>query len=758
MMLIINLFYKPLSTFINNFLTMKQILPFSLFLFALQNLFAQSPEGNFPPPDLPPVVQAVRASGNIRVDGQLDEADWQQAPLVSDFFRMEPIQGGEVHYPTTVRFLFDSKNLYVGVFCQDSLGKKGVRVQDFRRDFIYGESDVFYFQLDPQNLRRYCVSFQATPIGTLRDLQVFDDEIKDNDWDALWQVKTTISATGWSAEFAIPFKSLRYERPTGDSTASWGLTLARLARRNYEMTVFPPVPQSFSPYRMTYAARLTGLELPKPALNLRLQPYLLAQTDRNTFDGNRLPGRETVKIGGEAKWAINPHAVLDFTANTDFAQADVDRAVNNLSRFNVFFPERRQFFLENSGIYPNDGEILPYFSRTIGLQNSQFNAEPVPIDAGLRFNDRNTKRAISAMYVHQRGTDEQGGANFGLFRYQKNYGAQNNIGVMLTHRYDQSTESVSDNNNTTLTADGLIRPNDQFQIQYLLSGSRDQGTGRYGTAGKLFFGQNNNRFYWNWSSNWVSSNYLPGMGFVFQNNVAHHNPGGYYIWRAKKEKALVRRMDPGLSMHYYHNASDGKFQQANLYLFPVYVVFRDNSFLEGSLFPTWQRIDFSFAPLAILIPQQDYFYTRYFLRYSSDASRKFSVSSSLETGPFYDGQLTTINASLRFAPIPNIALSGEYEHNFARDLGENNTDTDVDLWTASLRLAANPRLQAQVFYQYNTLDRRGRWNARLSWEFRPLSFVYLVFNNTQQRGLLGTDPVMARSTGLIGKVSYMRQL
>jgi len=236
-----------------------------------QPSFSQTSTENFPPPQTPPVVKAAKTTVKIALDGSLDEADWQAAPLIADFFRMEPKQGGNYDFPTTVRLLFDEKNLYVGVFCQDSLGKKGVRVQDFRRDFIYGENDIFYFQLDPQNLRRYCVSFQTTPLGTQRDLQVFDDETKDNDWDALWSVKTKILESGWSAEFAIPFKSLRYELPKAGEAVSWGFTASRLARRTYEQTVFPPIPQAFSPYRMTYAALWASAPL-RPSFNMQKQP------------------------------------------------------------------------------------------------------------------------------------------------------------------------------------------------------------------------------------------------------------------------------------------------------------------------------------------------------------------------------------------------------------------------------------------------------------------------------------------------------
>lgn len=291
-------------------------------------LYSQEDQ-NFPPPENPLVISAQKAKDNIKVDGRLNESDWQNVKTVTDFFKMEPRQGGDYLYDTEVKLLYDEKNLYIGVFCKDSLGKKGVRVQDLRRDFSWGENDIFLVQLDPQNLKQYCVSFQTTPYGNQRDLQNFNDSNTDNDWNALWSVRTLRTDSGYYAEFAIPFKSLRYEEQVDDQAPSWGITLSRLARRDYEQTVFPAIPQSFSPYRMTYAAKLEGLELPEPSANVRIEPYLLYQYD-NIQDGTTGESDGDVKLGGDVKWAINPRSVLDLTFNTDFAQADVDRAVNNL--------------------------------------------------------------------------------------------------------------------------------------------------------------------------------------------------------------------------------------------------------------------------------------------------------------------------------------------------------------------------------------------------------------------------------------------
>ena len=725
-----------------------------LLLVLTVRLSAQN-QDNFPPPDEPLEIRAVKAKGTIKIDGKLDEADWDNALPVSDFFRMEPRQGGGYRYKTVVRILFDEKYLYVGAFCQDPMGKKGIRVQDLRRDFSWNENDIFGIQLDPQNLKQFAVSFQTTPYGNQRDLQNFNDQVTDNDWNALWTVRTSQAEDGYYAEFAIPFKSLRYDALAPGETAEWGVTFNRLARRDYEITVFPAIPQSFSPYRMTYAARLTGLELPAPSANVRVEPYALYQYEERTADGTTVSEGD-FKLGGDVKWAVNPNTVLDLTFNTDFAQADVDRAVNNLERFNIFFPERRQFFLENSGIWAGGRQtaIRPFFSRRIGLRGD-FNAAPARIDVGGRFTIRDEKKAIAGLYMHQAETNSSAAANFAVARYLRNYGRENNVGVMLTHRLDEASGELGleQQNNSTITIDGLIRPSSIWSINYLASASIDHELDRAGFAGRVFAGRSANNSYLGWSTEVTTGNYNPAMGFVRQKNVIRHNPGGYWIVRPKK-LPWIRRWDPGVFANYYHDADDpGQFQQANLWLFPVWIFFTDGSFLSYSIFPTWQNINFNFAPLGVQIGQDDYFYTRHEIRFNTDQSKKWSISGGFEWGEFYNGRRESVTSGIRLAPNPYMALTFDYEYNRLRELGELSENLETHLSTIGARFAANPRVQLSTFYQYNTFDEQGRWNVRLSWEYQPLSFLYLVFNNTQINGL--ENPFEQQQ--FIAKVTFLKQ-
>ncbi len=719
-------------------------------------LFSQDENSNFPPPQNPFEIAVKKASTKITVDGILSEEDWESSISISDFFRVEPRQGGAIRYKTIVRFLYDDKNLYISAVCHDSMGIKGIRVQDLRRDFSWGVNDLFGIALDPQNLKQYAQAFQTTPYGNQRDFQNFGGNVFDDGWNTLWKVRTQRTSDGYTAEFAIPFTTLRYDKPVNGQAVEWGMTMVRYARRDVEVSTFPAIPQSFTPYRMTYAAKLTGIEVPPPSANIRIEPYALYQYDK--LEENGVPAsKDDLKLGGDLKWAIDPRTVLDLTFNTDFAQADVDRAVNNLERFNIFFPEQRQFFLENSGIWAGglQQSIRPFFSRRIGLQGS-FNAEPAPIQIGTRFTQRTDKQAIAGLFVRQGETDNSQVSNFGVARYQRNYGRENNIGIMLTHRLDEASDNLglNGNNNTTLTFDGQIRPSSEWTINYLLSASLDEEMDKAGYAGRFFAGKTSNKFYLGWVTEYTDSNYNPAMGFVRQTNVIRHNPGGYYIWRPKNIP-WIRRWDPAIFVNYNHDASaPSRFQQASLYIFPVYLWFKDNSFFEISMTPTWQNINFNFAPLGLQLEEDRYFYLRYTLRYNTDLSKKWSADVRYNFGKFYNGSRNTIRFSGRLAPLPHIALTVNYERNDLKKVGINESNLTTDLYSFGTRMALNPRLQLSAFYQYNSFDEQGRMNIRASWEYKPLSFVYVVFNDAQ----FDNDLAQFGERQFISKLTLIQQI
>ena len=732
---------------------------YSLFLFVLLCIIVPTKvksqdSVNFLPSKIPYLVHAIKAVDNIVVDGNLNEHSWQIAPAVKNFFRIEPRQGGKYLYATWVKVVFDKKNIYFGVFCKDTAGKKGVRVQDYRRDFTT-DNDQFNIQLDPQNTKRFCVSFQTTPLGNQGDQQVFDDQLLDADWDALWKVKTMVTDSGYYAEFAIPFKSLRYARQGKDSIP-WNVTFSRIARRDNEQTVFPAIPQIYDQYKMSYGAELVGLELPPPSVNIQLQPYALYQYSTSTNANNVTTSSSSLKYGGEAKWAVNPHAVLNLTFNTDFAQAEVDQAVNNLTRFNILFPEKRQFFLEDQGVFAGASisDIKPYFSRSIGLSNTGFDAAPVPIDFGTRFTDRTQDRTFAGLFVHQEGSDSEGASDFSVLRYLKNYGKENNVGIMFTDRLDEAAPSkgLDEKNNFTLTVDGLNRPTNKLTIQYMVSFSKDSKPDSSGVADYFNINYNSDKFFFYYQSELVSAKYDPAMGYVFQNNVFTNQTVEFYKIRPKSKKwSWIKEWEIGFDANYYQNSSNFVFQQANLYIYPLYIILKNGGVFQYAIRPNWQNINYDFSLLNVKLAERTYNFIQHELSYNSDPSKRFSYSGDFYLGDYYNGTLQSAALGFRLAPTPKLALVENYTHDQFHHFGEFNSNFHTDLYITQLLISLSTKIQLSGTYQYNSLNNQGQWNARASWEFAPLSYVYLVYNENNYK----FTPVSNQS--LIAKITFLKQ-
>lgn len=747
-----------------------------LLLFLSNTVLAQTDAVIFAPDSIRRTVKANRIQSPIRVDGKLDDAAWKSALPTSQFVMVEPKQGKAVNHDTEVRVLYGPQYLYIGAFCRDSAGRQSIRATDFRRDFNQQAHDFFAIAIDGFSDRRNAMMLATNPYGTQRDLLSFDDVLYDTDWDGLWRVRTMRSDSGWTAEFAIPWQTLRYPK-SSDSTQTWGINFSRSRRMTNEQSGWSRYPRAFSALRMDYAGQLNGLQPPPPSPNIRIQPYVLTSFDRNrSTDGRtgaaKTVADETLKFGGELKWAINTNTVLDLTANTDFAQADADRQVNNVTRFSVFFPERRQFFLENAslfgaGVGPNPDfsggsmRIQPFFSRSIGLDNT---GSPIPIDAGARLVYRSLKRNFGGLLMRQRGTGQSPATTFAVGRYSQNFGAQNRIGGLFTVRQQSDLSMGADSvrpgvTNLVGAIDGFFRFNESHSLSTMLiqSASTD-GRGR-GMAGYAQYYYTSNQWKVWWTQSVVTKNFNPGVGFVSRGNVIATTPGIYWYNRGRwiPFKKVIRAFEPGVTVELYHQASTRRLTEQVISLNPIWFNFQRGGFFGVIINPTKQNLTEGFEPLGVRIAPGVYHYTRYQYWNASDPSRKLSYSANYETGRYYNGKLGTLDFTLRYAPLPHIALAGRWVRNQFRNVGEERTSPAVDLYSIEGRLALNPRLQLIGFYQLNSTDgqrlnARDTYNIRLAWEYRPLSFLYVVFNRRATNSLNRQD-----EQHVIAKLSYLKQ-
>lgn len=701
--------------------------------------------------------KSLKIERSLKADGHLDELEWSNAPFVNLDFQVEPFQGQKASFNSKIKLLYNNQFLYVAAILHDTVGKNAYRAPNLKRDYAFVENDLIGIAIDGFNDKRNAIVLQSNAYGAQRDLLSFDDRAFDIDWDGLYRVRTHRSDSSWVAEFAIPWQTLRYPKTDGNKAQDWGINFFRVRRSSNELSVWSPHPRSMSPLRMEYAGKLSGIIPPPPtATNIRFIPYLLQVISKS--DGSEIGNSRIAefKAGGEIKWAISPTSVMDFTFNTDFAQADVDLQVNNISRFSVFFPERRQFFLENaslfsSGLAPVDQVIggsmyiQPFFSRTIGLDQ---NVKPIAITAGTRFVYRSEKRNLGGIYMRQGEGDGDPFTNFLVGRYSENFGKQNRIGAIVTSKSSPSNVA------TTGAVDAFVRFSDKFSFNGMATLTQNSQTGDQGVAEYSQFLYNGNFFRAYWTQTLVSEKYNPAMGFVSRRGILSNSQGFDFNVRGKWLPSFIRNWSPGIYTELYHSLKTGNIIEQRALSGPLWFELQNGGILGGYVEASVQNLEDDFNPVGIRIKPGSYSYFRKGFLLASDPSAKYSGSTEYGWGGFFNGNLQSVDSKFRLAPIPHLNLGLTWNWSKFADMGVSRVTKEVNLLILETRLAINPRVQLIGFYQKNTTDQLNSYNIRLSWEYQPLSYVYLVFNSLNYEG---TDATQQKQQSFLAKLSYLKQ-
>lgn len=711
----------------------------------------------FPPSLISPSIKAKHIEDVIMIDGVLNEDIWQTSDSLHDFIQIEPHQGMLAKNRTIVKILYSNKFLYVGVFCFDSLGKSAIRAQDLKRDFNWRAHDTFAICIDGFNDKRNSISFVTNPYGAQKDYLSFDDVLFDGDWNGLWKVRTSITNEGWFAEFQIPWKTMRYPK-LEDGMRSWGINFLRLRRESNEISVWSPYPRSLGFNRMEYAGAVEEIVPPPPSTNIQVNPYSLLSSNKNISSGQTQSHEYQLKVGGDVKWAINSNTIADLTINTDFAQADADVQVNNVSRFSVLFPEKRQFFLENAslfgpGLIANDDtggnmQILPFFSRRIGLSN---NGSALPLEGGIRLTNRSIKHNFGIMAVQQGSLDTLPSSYFSVGRYTRNFGKQNRIGVM-------GTMKSIDQGHTNLLGgiDGFFRFNTSHSLNFMVMESTNtNGTGQ-GLGGYAQYYYTTNKVTAWITETVLTKDFTPELGFLSRTDVISTSPGAVANLRGKylPFKKHVRSYQPTVTANWFNQASTSKLTEREVKLTPFKIEMQNGGYYGFTLSYALQDLISDFNPLGIFIAKGRYTYNRYSLVAGSDPSSKISYSFQHEFGDYYNGSLQTTNFTISIIPIPHISLRGSINTNQFKNVGIELEKKQVTLYTIQGRLALNPRVQLVGLYQRNSQNNLNSYNVRFAWEYTPLSYIYLVLNSRES---LNTDQTQQQERQGIIKLSYLKQ-
>jgi hypothetical protein len=722
---------------------------------ALQaQMFLDRPEAGGQPQPSARAVRALQASGSIVLDGRLDEPSWSEAPVIRDFRQIEPVQGGEPLLDTEVRILFDEEHLYVGIEVHDPEGATGVRVPEMRRNFGYFENDLVGISLDGFGDGRSAMAFQVNPYGALRDLRVVEGHLFDREWQGVWDARTRIHEGGWTAELRLPWSTLRYD----PEAESWGVMIVRRTRRLNEEVGWPEWPRQNNAYTMRYAGRLEGLRPPPPARNLQLQPYATARTEGDPAAGGPLGDRRSGAVGGDLKWTMTPNTVLDLTANTDFAEADVDREVLDLTRFSVLFPEQRPFFLENGALFRAGGDrwLEPFFTRRIGLDRG---GRPIPLDGGLRLTHQSPQLSGGAMLLRQRGAEGSPTTHFGVGRFQRNLGAEHRVGALAVSRVEEGGE-----HNHVGALDFFYRPRGTTFLRGMVSGSRT--TGIEGGDGWSAFAHLSNNFSWGyvgWVQVLISPEYRASTGFVPRQDLVTTSPAVNLDLRPHWLPRGVRSYRPGFTAMIHHRVSDREFEEGWLTLRPLLFQFHDGSEASLWLRGDQQRLERDFRPIPGLeIGPGSYDFATIGFTREPDQSRPYWTFVTLAAGGFFDGRTERI--VYRASPVRNsrFGVTFDYTGNrFRRVGGDPDHELVTHLLGLQLRASLDPRTQVSTFHQRNTVTGHRTLNARFSWEFAPLSFVHLVVNDGRPvAGNLLPDRLeeIPRDRQVLLKISYLWQM
>ncbi|MEM7417505.1 MAG: DUF5916 domain-containing protein [Gemmatimonadota bacterium] len=679
------------------------------------------------------------------VDGLLDDDAWANAQPLSAFIQVDPDNGQVARAETIVRAAWDDDGLYVAARMADPPGRTGTRVEGMRRDFSYANADVFGVVLDGFGDARFAMAFLTNPDGVQRDILVFDGGDTDEAWNGVWRVRTRRDDGGWTAEFSIPWSTLRY-----GNDGQWRANFIREARAIQETSGWSPWRRGIDPWDLTYAGALEGLDPPDPGVNLQVVPYAVGRSSADgvsLFDGSR-----TEDVGLDVKWAASPRTVVDLTFNTDFAQAEVDRQVVNLDRFSVFFPERRTFFLESVNLFDTGLDVIsPFYSRRIGLDDA---GVPVQVNAGGRVTHRSATSNAGALVVHQGGANGIDGTVFGVGRFSRNVGATGRIGGLVATRHDQGVGAGVGATNTAAAIDFFARPTRTLTTRGMVSRTFTDGAGGDGWAAHAWVGNNATWGYIGWLQEYVGAEWEPRSGFSFTSDVIVTSPAFNLDLRPDWLPSSVRNLQPGATVYLFNRASTGDFFSGSVRTSPFAVGFQNGGRFWFAAVTEWQTLNAPFGPVpGLSIASGDYDFTGWEVAYEHDPSANVSGSITLREGPFYDGDLTKSTLTGKLALSPHAVAFASWERNDFRNVGGSNTTTH--LVRPELRLAVSPRLEVSGIWQYNTAFDISSVNLRLAWEFKPLSFLYVVYNdNASLDGSLTPFPTQRQ---LIMKATWLWQ-
>ncbi len=679
-------------------------------------------------------VRAVRVPAPMRIDGALDEAAYAETPAIGDFLQQEPDEGKPATERTEAWVFFDNDNIYISARCWDTHPERMV-ANEMRRDSSQlRQNDGFGVLLDTYHDRRNGYIFSANPIGGFADSQVTDENPPNVDWNTIWVVRTGRFEGGWTIEMAIPFKSLRY---APGAAQTWGINLRRTVRWKNEWSYLTQIPRALTTFRgilkVSSAATLVGLEAPPPTRTLELKPYAISSL---TTDHSATPIADndpSAGVGGDVKYAVTENLSADFTLNTDFAQAEVDEQQINLTRFNLFFPEKRDFFLEGLGVFAFAGRQsaglgagtgdTPYlfFTRRIGLDANR----AIPLRGGARLTGKVGKFSLGLLNV-ETGEDTDvhvDPANFTVLRVKRDILRRSSIGAMYTHR--TFTPGLTGSNDG-FGVDGTFSFYQNLRIDTYLAATHTEGLpDDRNRSYRGLLDYNGDRFGLQAERLVVEENFKPAVGFVRRPDL-QRNFGLLRYSPRPRHVAHLRRLTFQGSLGYFTNNEHRLDTREQTGTFQSEFTNSDIAILTYT--DSFERLVSPFLiATGVTLPVGDYNYHRTHLEYQAGQQRKVSGSIAYETGSFYNGtRQSIIITSGRAQLTPQLSVEPSLQIDWV-DLLQGSFTAKV--LRSRLTYTMTPRMFVSGIVQYNSATRSVGSNLRFRWEYLPGSELFVVYTD-----------------------------
>lgn len=670
-------------------------------------------------------ITAIYAEEAPRIDGHLDDAIWQTIEPVTNFTQLWPEEGAAPTELTEVRIAYDRDNLYIAYKFYDR-NPELIRAKNLERGGRNDRDDHAYIALDTYQDKRNAYLFEMNALGTQDDATITDEGITLDSfsWDAVFVSETVIDDEGWSMEVSIPFRQLRF--PKGEEL-EFGLMLSRMINRKNERVMWPPIGLEFGTFGALAAVSqygtLKGLKNVRRGKNIEIKPYVIAGAEevRPDLQTEATDANFTRDLGVDIKYGISSNLTLDLTINTDFAQVEADNVQLNLSRFSLFFPEKREFFLERSGLFEhgNPRSTQTFFSRRIGLTNQ--------ILAGGRMTGQIGRFSVGVLNIE---TGEEIGELLG------SRSANNTVARIRTSVFPRATAGAIF---TNFDHDGYYNRVAGVDAQYRFWGSSefstwytnmwDANTALNDDAGHASLTVQNDLYGARATFTSIGENYNPVLGFVRRRNIRQYTGRLMYNPLVESEALpWVRRLN-FLGDYDYIEGQDGMKQTTETTLL-ARAEFNRRDNIDLTYQRQFERLDVPFfiqqdAP----IPEGDYTFAKYGINGMTDSSRRLYGSGGISTGTFFNGNRTDIEGGLGFRQSQYLQLESSINYSII-DLPITNGKFDATTLSLSVLGALNRKFFARALIQYDNFSRDLQANIRFDWIHTPGSDLFLVFNTS----------------------------